>query len=338
MKLLTVAVPCYNSAEYMRHAVDSILVGGEDVEIIIIDDGSSDETALIADEYVFHYPSIVKAIHQENGGHGEAVNAGLREASGIYFKVVDSDDWLDEEAYKKVLVTLRKLVGGGESVDMMIANYVYEKVTENTKKVINYRTALPADRIFTWDEVKYFRQGHYILMHSVIYRTKLLRDCNLALPKHTFYVDNIFVYQPLPYVKTMYYLDVNLYRYFIGRDDQSVTVANMIKRIDQQERVNRYMIDCCDVMALKNKKLQRYMIKYLSIMMTVTSVYLIKEGSPESIKKKEKLWEDLKKKDRRLYKKIHDNLLGRSMNFKSRLGRGIVKVGYTVAGKIFKFV
>lgn len=338
MKLLTVAVPCYNSAEYMRHAIDSILVGGEDVEIIVIDDGSSDETAQIADEYAFHHPTIIRAIHQENGGHGEAVNAGLREASGIYFKVVDSDDWLDKEAYKTVLDTLRRLVGEGKSVDMMIANYVYEKVTENTKKVINYRTALPVDQIFTWDQVKYFRQGHYILMHSVIYRTKLLRDCNLSLPKHTFYVDNIFVYQPLPYVKTMYYLDVNLYRYFIGRDDQSVTVANMIKRIDQQERVNRYMIDCCDVMALKNKKLQHYMIKYLSIMMTVTSVYLIKEGSAESMQKKEKLWEDLKKKDKKLYKKIHDNLLGRSMNFKSRLGRGIVKMGYTIAGKIFKFV
>ena len=76
MKLLTVAVPCYNSAEYMRHAVDSILVGGEDVEIIIINDGSSDETALIADEYVFHYPSIVKAIHQENGGHGRRLTPG----------------------------------------------------------------------------------------------------------------------------------------------------------------------------------------------------------------------------------------------------------------------
>ncbi len=338
MKLLTVAVPCYNSAEYMRHAIDSILVGGEDVEIIVVDDGSSDETAQIADEYAFHYPTIIKAVHQENGGHGEAVNVGLREASGIYFKVVDSDDWLDKEAYKVVLDTLRRLVGEGKSVDMMIANYVYEKVTENTKKVINYRTALPVDQIFTWDQVKYFRQGHYILMHSVIYRTKLLHDCNLSLPKHTFYVDNIFVYQPLPYVRTMYYLDVNLYRYFIGRDDQSVTVANMIKRIDQQERVNRYMIDCCDVMALKNKKLQHYMIKYLSIMMTVTSVYLIKEGSAESIQKKEKLWEDLKKKDKKLYKKIHDNLLGRSMNFKSRLGRGIVKMGYTIAGKIFKFV
>ena len=338
MKLLTVAVPCYNSAAYMRHAVDSILVGGEDVEILIVDDGSSDETAQIADEYEERYPTIVRALHQENGGHGEAVNAGLRQASGLYFKVVDSDDWLDEEAYRTVLDTLRRLVGEGYSVDMMIANYVYEKVTENTKKVINYRTALPADRIFTWDDVKYFRQGHYILMHSVIYRTRLLRGCGLELPKHTFYVDNIFVYQPLPHVRTMYYLDVNLYRYFIGRDDQSVTVANMIKRIDQQERVNRYMIDCCDVTALKNKKLQSYMIKYLSIMMTVTSVYLIKEGSPESIAKKEKLWEDLKKKDKKLYRKIHNNLLGRSMNFKSRLGRGIVKVGYTLAGTRFKFV
>lgn len=338
MKLLTVTVPCYNSAAYMRHAVDSILAGGEDVEIIIVDDGSTDETAQIADEYEKCYPTVVKALHQENGGHGEAVNAGLRHASGLYFKVVDSDDWLDADAYQKVLDTLRGLVGEGHSVDMMIANYVYEKVTENTKKVINYRTALPTDRIFTWDEVKYFRQGHYILMHSVIYRTRLLRGCNLELPKHTFYVDNIFVYQPLPYVKTMYYMDVNLYRYFIGRDDQSVTVANMIKRIDQQERVNRYMIECCDVTALKNKKLRNYMIKYLSIMMTVTSVYLIKEGSPESLAKKEKLWEDLKKKDKKLYRKIHNNLLGRSMNFKSRLGRSIVKIGYTVAGKIFKFV
>lgn len=338
MKLLSIAIPCYNSEAYMRKCVESLLAGGEDVEIIIVDDGSKDKTAEIADDYAQKYPSIVKAVHQENGGHGSAVNTGIDNATGLYFKVVDSDDWLDKEAYKTVLDTLRRLVGEGKSVDMMIANYVYEKVTENTKKVINYRTALPVNQIFTWDQVKYFRQGHYILMHSVIYRTKLLRDCNLSLPKHTFYVDNIFVYQPLPYVKTMYYLDVNLYRYFIGRDDQSVTVANMIKRIDQQERVNRYMIDCCDVMALKNKKLQHYMIKYLSIMMTVTSVYLIKEGSAESMQKKEKLWEDLKKKDKKLYKKIHDNLLGRSMNFKSRLGRGIVKMGYTIAGKIFKFV
>ena len=335
MKLLTVTVPCYNSAAYMERAIESILTGGEDVEILIVDDGSTDETPQLADAYAKKYPTMIRAIHQENGGHGEAVNTGLKNATGIYFKVVDSDDWLDANAYGRVLEVLRKIVGEGQRLDMMITNYVYEKVTEHARKVINYHTALPKERIFTWDDVRHFRQGHYILMHSVIYRTKLLRECGLELPKHTFYVDNIFVYQPLPSVKTMYYLDVNLYRYFIGRDDQSVTEANMIKRIDQQERVNRYMIDCCDVLALKNKKLQNYMVKYLSIMMTVTSVYLIKEGSDESIRKKEQLWEDLRKKDKRLYKRIHDNILGRSMNLRSKAGRVIVKRGYTISKKIF---
>ena len=81
---------------------------------------------------------------------------------------------------------------------------------------------LPKDRIFTWKEAGHFHKGQYILMHSVIYRTKLLVECGLELPKHTFYVDNIYVYKPLPSVRTLYYMDVDFYRYFIGRDDQSV--------------------------------------------------------------------------------------------------------------------
>ena len=105
MKILSIAVPCYNSQEYMRKCIDSLLEGGEDVEILVVDDGSSDETAQIADEYAEKYPTIVKAIHQENGGHGEAVNTGIRNASGIYFKVVDSDDWVQKEAYLEILST-----------------------------------------------------------------------------------------------------------------------------------------------------------------------------------------------------------------------------------------
>lgn len=92
MKLLSVAIPCYNSEEYMRKCIESLLVGGEDVEILIVDDGSSDGTAEIADGYRALYPSIVKVIHKENGGHGSAVNEGLAQATGLYFKVVDSDD------------------------------------------------------------------------------------------------------------------------------------------------------------------------------------------------------------------------------------------------------
>ena len=109
MKILSVAVPCYNSQEYMRKCVDSLLKGGEDVEIIIVNDGSKDDTAAIADEYAEKYPTIVKAIHQENGGHGEAVNAGIRNATGLYFKVVDSDDWVDWNAYQAILAKLREI-------------------------------------------------------------------------------------------------------------------------------------------------------------------------------------------------------------------------------------
>ena len=80
-------------------------------------------------------------------------------------------------------------------------------------------------------------------MHSVIFRTQLLKDCGLHLPEHTFYVDNIYVFEPLLHVNTMYYLDVNFYRYYIGRADQSVNETVMISRLDQQIRVNKIMID-----------------------------------------------------------------------------------------------
>ena len=127
MKLLSIAIPCYNSQDYMEKCIESLLVGGEEVEILVVDDGSSDRTAEIADAYAEKYPTIVKAIHQENGGHGEAVNAGIRNATGLYFKVVDSDDWVNKEAYISILKTLYELLRGPETIDLLISNFVYEK-------------------------------------------------------------------------------------------------------------------------------------------------------------------------------------------------------------------
>ena len=238
MKLLSIVIPCYNSAAYMRKCIDSLLPGGEDVEIIIVNDGSTDNTPDIAEEYRERFPGIVRVVNKENGGHGSAVNAGIEHARGLYFKVVDSDDWVSQSAYAQILDKLGELLQSGNSIDMMISNFVYEKEGEKRRKVMKYHHALPRDEIFTWKDVRHFRVGQYILMHSVIYRTNLLRDCGLRLPEHTFYVDNIFVFNPLPYVRTMYYMDVNFYRYFIGREDQSVNEQVMIGRIDQQIRVN----------------------------------------------------------------------------------------------------
>ena len=237
MKLLSIAIPCYNSAAYMRRCIDSLLPGGEDVEILIVNDGSTDNTKDIAEEYRERFPSMVKVINKKNGGHGSAVNAGIQNAAGLFYKVVDSDDWVNQSAYMQILSVLREIIRDGKSLDMLISNFVYEKEGEERKKVMKYHHALPKDQIFTWKDVKHFRVGQYILMHSVIYRTNLLRECGLQLPEHTFYVDNIFVFNPLPYVKTMYYLDVNFYRYYIGRADQSVNEKVMIGRIDQQIKV-----------------------------------------------------------------------------------------------------
>lgn len=339
MKLLSIAIPCYNSQDYMANCIESLLTGGEDVEILVINDGSKDRTAQIADEYAAKYPTIVKAIHKENGGHGSGVNAGIENATGLYFKVVDSDDWVKQEAYQEILDKLRELAGGEKMLDMLVSNFVYEKEGEKRKKVMHYRHILPQGRMFTWDECGHFPPGKYILMHSVIYRTKLLRECGLHLPEHTFYVDNIYVFEPLPYVRTLYYLDVNFYRYYIGRADQSVNEKVMIGRIDQQIKVNKLMVDYMVEKRknLPNKKVGKYMLSYLDIITTISSILLIRSGTEEALEKKKELLNYIKQKDRTLYRKLRYGLLGNCMNLPGKAGRWISVEGYKICQKFFGF-
>lgn len=335
--ILTVAIPCYNSEEYMGHAIESVLAGGEDIEIIVVDDGSKDGTKAVGEEYAARYPAQVRVISKENGGHGSAVNTGLKNACGVYYKVLDSDDWLDGDALKRVMSFLRKVVKTGKELDMFIANYVYERVHLGKQKSINYHSALPVDRFFTWSDVKWFRPSQNILMHSVIYRTKMLRDYGVELPEHTFYVDNIFVYQPLPYVKSMYYMDIDLYRYYIGREDQSVNEKVMMSRIDQQLRVTRLMIGYHDVPKIENDKLRRYMVKYITIMMTICSAFLVKEGSKESLKKRDEIWKYLRVNNPELAKMVNHNILGRPMQMHTYIGRKMIICGYTISRKLIGF-
>lgn len=337
MKLLSIAIPCYNSAAYMRRCIDSLLPGGEDVEILIVNDGSTDNTKDIAEEYRERFPSMVKVINKENGGHGSAVNAGIQNAAGLFYKVVDSDDWVNQSAYMQILSVLREIIRDGKSLDMLISNFVYEKEGEERKKVMKYHHALPKDQIFTWKDVKHFRVGQYILMHSVIYRTDFLKLCQLRLPKHTFYVDNIYVYYPLPHVRKMYYMDVDFYRYYIGREDQSVNEKVMISRVDQQIFVTKSMIDMYDMRKISNKKLRTYMTNYLAIMMTVSSILLIRSKNAENLEKKRELWQYLKKNHYGTYWKIRYGILGQTMNLPGRSGRKISSLAYIVARRIVGF-
>ena len=338
MKVLSIAVPCYNSAAYMDHCISTLLHGGDEVEILIVDDGSAkDNTAEIADKYEKMYPGICRAIHQENGGHGSAVCTGLAHANGVFFKVVDSDDWVNEEAYDRILETLRRFTMTNEQLDLLVSNFVYEKEGAEHKKVMRYHHALPVEQLISWDEIGHFRIGQYILMHSVIYRTQLLKDCGLELPKHTFYVDNIFVYQPLPHVKTLYYLDVDFYRYYIGREDQSVNEQVMIGRIDQQYKVTRLMLDAYDPYKVEPQKLRSYMIKYLEIMMCICSILAVRSGEEENLQKRKDLWKELREKNLRLFLRLRWGFLGQNMNLPGRGGRKISEVTYRIAQKFYGF-
>ncbi len=337
MKTLTVAVPCYNSQDYMEKCVDSLLSGRESVEILIINDGSSDRTGKIADRYSKENPGIVRVIHQENKGHGGAINTALKNASGLYFKVVDSDDWVNEGEFKKVVSKLEKLSGESRRLDMMITNFVYDKEFKSNKTVMKYENVLPQDCIFTWKDISRFPKHKYLLMHSIIFRTGVLRECRLNLPEHTFYVDNIFVFLPLKYVKHMYYFNVTLYHYYIGRSDQSVNESIMIKRIDQQIMINKLMFEYMDIAKIKTRSKKKYMLNYLSIITTVTSVLLIRSGTQGNLDKKKELWDYIKKRDLRLYIKLRFSPLGVAANLPSKTGRNITVYLYLISRKIYGF-
>lgn len=308
MKKLSIIVPSYNSEAFLERCIDSLLIDDNSIEIIIVNDGSTDNTQAIAEQYRARYPTIVKVHQQANAGHGGAINAGLELVSGRYVKIVDSDDWLDQIALKALLKQIEHF-SKTEAVDMIIANYVYEKEGRKSKKVMRYTKSLPLNQYFGWGEFK-LPMGKYLLMHSIVYRTQMLKELNLELPKHSFYVDNIYAFVPLQAVKTMYYMDVDLYRYHIGRQEQSVNEKNMIRQIDQQLFVNKVLIDEYKRIETEEINLRKYLFHYLEIITGVSSVMMIRSNTEENLEKKTWLWNYIKESNTPLYKDLKRGLIG----------------------------
>lgn len=339
MKLLTVTVPCYNSAAYMERCVDSLLPGGDEMDILIIDDGSTDATGAIAERYAERYPAMVRVIHQENGGHGEGINQGIRHAQGVYFKVVDSDDRLDRDALLKLLDALRRHTTEGEQLDLIVNNYVYDQVDKQAVFSVNYRVALKPGRVLTWEEIRRFPMHKQFMIHSLIYRTGLLREHGLVLPKHTFYEDNLYIYKPLPWTKTVYYLDEPLYGYFIGRADQSIAEKNILKRLDQVSAIAEQMITCYTLAQLKAlpKSLCNYMINNCAGMLATTSALQFIAETEESLAMNRHMWKAIRDFDETLYTKLRSNLLGCATVLPGAMGRRALVSGYRFVRKMIQF-
>ena len=334
--LLTVIVPAYNSEDYIDRALTTLVGYGDELEAIIVNDGSKDRTAQIADEWAARYPSV-KVIHQENKGHGGAVNAGLAAATGTHVRVVDSDDWLDRRATNAVLDLLREERKAGRHLDLLVTNYVYDKQGKAHKAVIRYRNVLPRGRTFGWADLRRCRYDQYLMMHALILRTELVRECGLVLPTHTFYVDFIYSFVPVIDVRTFEYLDVDLYRYFIGRDDQSVNEQVMISRVDQLLRVNAAMVDAIPHPDDVPPKLYRYLVHYLRINCVICTVMLLRSGTEENAARKDELWAQLEAKKPEAYRAVRRDLLGRLITLRSKPGRAVIMSGYHISQWVLGF-
>lgn len=338
-KLITFVVPCYNSQEYMKICIDSLLSAGGRAEILIVDDGSTDQTARIAAEYETRFPDICRVLSQENGGHGEGINHGLREATGKYFKVVDSDDWLDREALIVMLDALEECEKSG-GIDLMVCNYVYDHQDDaSLNRTIRYANVFPEARICTWAETKSFLPWQYLTMHSCCHRTQVLRDLNVKLPKHIFYEDNLFAYLPLPGVEKMYYLNIDLYHYLIGREDQSVSESILKERCSHQILVSSMIFKAYRLEDIRKKdpKLEKYMYHEIVFMMTIATVFTRLNRTSDAEQMITEMWDDLGKYDKKLAIKVRRASMAAATNLPGPLGRDIGILCYRISHKFVAF-
>jgi len=272
------------------------------------------------------------------------VNKGLELARGIYYKVVDSDDWLDKDAYLKLVSRVKEFCGAGRDEfekipDLFICNYVYDHLDEGRSRVMDYRNIFPNEEMCTWNMIGRFRPSQYLIMHSLMFRTEVLRESGVHLPEHTFYVDNLFSYQPLPFAENLYYMDIDLYHYYLGRDDQSVNEKVLMKRIDQQIKVTDLVSRCVDLNEVKKTypKLASYMMRNISIMLSISSIHLLLISTAEAEQKRRNMWERVKDHDKSLYYRLRWSTVSGLTYLPGRLGGKLTVGGYRFARKIYQF-
>lgn len=335
MKLLTVTVPCYNSQDYMENCIKSLLPGGDRVEIIIIDDGSRDNTGFIADTYANQYPDTVKVIHQENGGHGEGINQGLKHATGKYFKVVDSDDTLSGD-FPAFLDTLEQCDANG-GIDLMVSNYYYVHSDGKGDRSINYSSVLPEKRIFSWSETRPFMIHQMLTIHSCTFRTELMRQWEEELPRHVFYEDNLMVCKTLPYVRRMYYFNADLYRYWIGRPDQSVQQSVMSKRYHHQILVTEKCFRSFHLDDINEPRLKRYLMHELFMMFGISILFTRLNKSAETDAALDKMWENCIAFDEKWGKHFKNKTPLWFICRPGAAGQGFANFIYRIANKVVRF-
>ncbi|MBQ3096148.1 MAG: glycosyltransferase family 2 protein [Clostridia bacterium] len=336
MKLISFTVPCYNSAAYMKKCVDSLLRVGDEAEIIIVNDGSTDETAAIAEDYAARFPGIVRVCHQENGGHGAGIMSGIRMATGRWFKVVDSDDWLDPKALDTLIARLHDL---SEAPDLVVTNYVYWRQGEGAVHTVRYDRVFRDGRVIGWEDTRRFGLTQYLTIHSCIFRTRVLRDANIELPRHIFYEDNLYVSWAVTKVQRILYLDIDLYMYYVGRAGQSVAGENLMRRAGHQVEVAARIFEVTDIgRELRTcPKRGRYLYHAASFFFCIACVFSRMRQTPEADAEIREMWKRVMAKDPVLGRRIRRRSIAMLTDLPGSAGQKLCVFGYKCAHKVINF-
>lgn len=270
-KLLTIVVPTYNMEAYLNRCLDSLLVSDEQMqllEVLVINDGSKDNSSAIAHEYEEKYPNTFRVIDKENGNYGSCINRGLKEATGKYIKVLDADDWFDTEALEAYIGEL-----SSTDVDMIITPYWI--VDENGNKQKEMVFDLEYEKVFSFQS--YTNPAVYFAMHALTYKTDMLRSINYTQTEGISYTDTEWVFYPQHAVDTCVYLPYNLYRYVVGREGQTMDPKVIAKSVGQYDKLIRSMIAFADNLSKEAKQLYTYQrlsaqIEHLSLGVYNTSL------------------------------------------------------------------
>ena len=269
-KILTIIIPSYNMECYLVRSLESLMIDSPELlrslDVIVVNDGSTDRTSEIAHEFEEEYPGVVRVIDKPNGHYGSCINTGLALAEGLYVKILDADDWFDTPSLRFVVSTLRQFILAGENIDMVLTNL--DEVNEDGKVTAAIRYSFPVDTIFGLNEV--LKKCSVLRMHAIIYRTAVLRDMKYYQTEGMLYTDGEWAAIPISKIKTISFQPCSLYKYLIGREGQSI--AQYTKNVWMLEHLLKKV---CEYYALgeMNPDVVEYSQRFIRI--TARKIYVI---------------------------------------------------------------
>lgn len=237
-KVLSISIAAYNAENDIKRCLDSLLKCKcfDNLDIIVVNDGSKDGTKQVAEQYESKYPQSIRVVNKENGGHGSTINTSIKNAVGKYYKILDSDDWVSSDGLDHLVEFLNL-----HDVDMVLNQYEEVDYNDHSKKKLMdpNQDGIPNNVVHQVGELT---KATVLFMHSLTFSTKVMQDMGSIIDEHCFYVDMEYCIFPLIHVKSFACLDFPVYEYLLGSATQSMNMQNLINRRDQHLKVTKRII------------------------------------------------------------------------------------------------